>query len=335
MSYGSGHRHIRLIVAIVCSSFLVMGTVALNPQYVLQVLRSALSADNRQQLGFAPIAPPSLPAPSPLPTATPLPSVIAPAVATLAPTRAPTENPVAAAPPSTPDGQTRAARLPILMYHYISDPPANADSYRRDLSVPPREFEIQLAYLRDAGYTSITLDDLLQHLTAGHPLPDKPVILTFDDGYLDNYLYAFPLLRQYGFSGTFFVITSLLDEARPGYISWEQAQQMQENGMDIQSHSLSHPDLSGQSIALLQHEIAGSRQAIEAHLHKPVRFFAYPFGQYDRQVIDVLRSAGYQAAVTTMAGVVHTSTALFELARVRIHGTDDLDKFKATLDYSE
>jgi len=217
------------------------------------------------------------------------------------------------------------------MYHYISDPPAGADAVRRDLSTSPVQFEEQLYCLQQAGYTSITLEDLLAHLADGRPLPPKPIILTFDDGYADNFRYAFPLLLQYGFHGTFFVITRFLDEGRPGYITWEQAAQMQAKGMDIEAHSVSHPDLRGLSAESLRAEVAGASQAIAAHLQQPARFFCYPSGRYDAGTIAALKAAGYWGAVTTEAGVDHDSSRPFELSRVRIHGNTDLAGFKALL----
>jgi peptidoglycan/xylan/chitin deacetylase (PgdA/CDA1 family) len=270
--------------------------------------------------------------PSPSPTATetaaltdtPTAKLTATAAATLAPTV-----PVAAATAEV----ERTARVPILMYHYVSDPPADADRVRVDLSVTPRRFEEQLRYLKDAGYTCVSLSDLVRYLQEGTPLPPNPVVLTFDDGYVDNYLYAFPLLRQYGFRGTFFVITGFLDEQRHGYLSWEQAATMEENGMDVEPHSYTHTDLRGRSVDYLVWQIEGSREAIEAHLHKTAAFFCYPAGRYDAQTIAVLRSAHFQAAVTTNPGSDHTTSGLLELTRVRVHGGDAIEKFGALMEY--
>ncbi len=219
------------------------------------------------------------------------------------------------------------------MYHYVSDPPPDADDIRLDLSVPPSRFEAQLAYLKQAGYTSITLEDLVLNLTTGRPLPPKPIILTFDDGYVDNFLYAFPLLRQYGFTGTVFVVTQFLDQGLPAYLSWEQAQLMEANGMDIEAHGVTHDDLRGQPAAWQLEQVQGARASLEQHLHQPVRFFSYPFGHYDSSTISALRSAGFWASVTTEAGAVHSSGDLFELTRVRIHGGDALDRFEQILAY--
>jgi len=217
------------------------------------------------------------------------------------------------------------------MYHYVSEPPPDADTYRRDLSVTPENFEQQLRYLTDNGYTTITLKDLVYHLTLGDPLPERPVILTFDDGYRDNFLHAYRLLRRYNHVGTFFVVTGFIDENRPEYLTWGQVRVMQRGGMDFGSHSYTHPDLRDQTIDYLVWQIVGSQEAIAARIDEPVRFFSYPAGSYDQQVIDVLRSAGFWAAVTTQQGNWHTSDHMFELKRIRVRGDDSWEQFVAKL----
>ena len=129
------------------------------------------------------------------------------------------------------------------MYHYISVPPAGADIYRRDLSVTPALFESHLKYLTDAGYHAITLDDLLYALAQGRELPAKPVILTFDDGYEDNYTNAFPLLQKYNMVGHFFIISDFVNQERPGYMTWPQIEEMAAAGQRFGSHSRDHPNL--------------------------------------------------------------------------------------------
>ncbi len=227
-----------------------------------------------------------------------------------------------------PDETRRRIRVPILMYHYISVPPPDADIYRLDLSVAPERFAEQLFWLRENGYTAITLDALYEALARGAPLPPQPVILTFDDGYADAYDHAFRLLQEFGMSGTFFVVTDWLDGARTGYLTWAQAREMAAEGMAIESHSRTHPDLTnGCDAECLAHQIAGSLEAIEAATGKRPRFFCYPGGRYDDAVLDVLESAGVLAAVTTQAGTRHTSDALLELRRVRVRGTTALSEF--------
>jgi peptidoglycan/xylan/chitin deacetylase (PgdA/CDA1 family) len=101
------------------------------------------------------------------------------------------------------------------MYHYVSAPPVGAGAVRRDLSIAPEAFAEHLAYLQGAGYTAISLGDLVLALQTGAPLPERPVVLTFDDGYRDHYEHAYRLLREYGFTGTFFLTTSLIDQGNP------------------------------------------------------------------------------------------------------------------------
>lgn len=217
------------------------------------------------------------------------------------------------------------------MYHRVETPPRGANEVRVDLSVPPERFEQQLRYLKQEGYQSITLEDLALHLTRGAPLPEKPVILTFDDGYADAYVNAFPLLKRYGFSGTFFLISAMLDQGDPDFLSWEQVVEMHEAGMRFEPHSYNHPDLRNRGYQFLVFQILAPKEAIEARTGEPTHFFAYPSGRYDQFVIDVLRSANFWGAVTIEQGATHTADDLFTLRRVRVHGGDDLDTFIRTL----
>lgn len=219
------------------------------------------------------------------------------------------------------------------MYHYISVPPADADIYRRDLSVTPADFEAQLAWLRSQGYQSITLNDLVYHLSLGWPLPDRPVILTFDDGYRDNYTNAFPLLEKYGYVGTFFLVTAPIDFGDPAYMSWEMVKEMHRAGMDFQPHGYRHFDLHGKDIDFLIFEILAPKEAIEARIGETTYFFSYPSGSYDHQTVAVLQSAYFWGAVITEQGATHTSDALFELPRVRIRGGHTIQDFVDLMAY--
>src|SRR5207245_385131 len=129
---------------------------------------------------------------------------------------------------------------PIVMFHYIGSLPPNPDIFRKDLTASVDLFEGVLRYLTDQQATSVTLDDLTDHWAGGPELPKRSVILTFDDGYADAYDYAFPLLKQYGMVGTFYIITDFV--GRPGYLSWDQIAEMDAAGMSIGAHSLTHPD---------------------------------------------------------------------------------------------
>ena len=219
------------------------------------------------------------------------------------------------------------ARVPILMYHYVSELPLDADRYRRDLTVSPEGFYAQLEYLAGAGYHTITLTDLYLHLTQGYPLPEKPVVLTFDDGYVDAYEVVFPALLDHGFTGTFFVLATPAHFESPGYMTWAQMREMADAGMDIQAHGRDHVDLRGRSYDYLVYQILGVQEAIAHHTGRLPRFFCYPSGKHDGNVIAVLKSAGYWGAVTTEWGQVHTVENLFEMPRVRVRGADGLADF--------
>lgn len=275
--------------------------------------------------------PTSTPSPTPTltPTATPSPSLTPAFTPTPAPTKTPrpTNTPTPTSPPA-PDGVQRTVQVPILMYHYISDPPPGSDRYRLDLSTRPSDFEAQLAWLAENGYHTITLYDLYNHLVAGYLLPENPIVLTFDDGYIDAYESALPLLQKYDFVGSFFVLVGPADRGGDGqYLTWEQIEAMSEAGMDIELHGRDHSDLRNRSYEFLVYQIWGGKQAIEAHTQKPVHWFAYPSGRYDEAVIRVLKSADFWGALTTKPGQIHTTANLFELSRVRVRGTDSLKSF--------
>ncbi len=261
-----------------------------------------------------------------LPTSTPFPLPVA--TATPAPTSTPTP-----LPDLTADGTPRTLTVPILMYHYVSTPPDPSDTLRRDLSVTPEQFASHLAYLTENGYETISLYDLALALQTDVPLPEKPIILTFDDGYADHYTNAYPLLREYGCTGTFFVVTSYLDAELPEYVSWDQITEMYAGGMSIEPHSYNHADLRDRDIDYVIWQTLGPKEAIEARTGETVRFFCYPSGKYDDTVIDVLKSEHFWGALTTEQGAEHASDDIFRLQRIRVRGSYDADTLADVLSY--
>ena len=227
----------------------------------------------------------------------------------------------------TPVALADPVRVPILMYHYVSELPPNADRYRRDLTVSPENFKAQLQFLADAGYHAVTLTDLYLYLTQGYPLPEKPIVLTFDDGYRDAYEVVFPLLLDYGFTGTFFVLATPPHFEWPGYMTWTQIKELSDAGMDIQAHGRDHVDLRGRSYDYLVYQILGIQEAIQQHTGRLPRFFCYPSGKRDADVVAVLKSAGYWGAVTTEWGQAQSREKLFEMPRLRVRGAGTLESF--------
>lgn len=236
-------------------------------------------------------------------------------------------------PMPTPSGiYSWTLKVPILMYHYVSEPPPDSDIYRVDLSVPPDAFRQQMAYLKDNGYTPVDLYDLSTAIVAHTELPEKPIVITFDDGYLDNYENAFPILQEYGFKGTFFVITEFIDSGREGYMNWEMLEEMSRAGHRIESHSRTHPDLTTKSRDGLIWELLGSQETLAAHIGYKPRYFCYPGGTYNDETIQVLKELDYWGAVTTENGSWHGFNDRFEWRRVRLRNSTTIQEFARLTD---
>jgi peptidoglycan/xylan/chitin deacetylase (PgdA/CDA1 family) len=218
------------------------------------------------------------------------------------------------------------------MYHYISEPPPGSDAYRIDLSTTPDTFRQQMAYLRDNGFTTIDLYDLTMAITGQTELPEKPVLITFDDGYLDNYESAFPILREYGFEGTFFIVSEFVDRGREGYMTWPMIEEMAAAGHRIEPHSRTHPDLVGKTHEELVWEILGSLETITAHIGYQPRYFCYPGGAYDETTIKMLQELDFWGAVTTANGSWHGFDNRYEWRRLRLHNDTTMHDFVRLLD---
>jgi peptidoglycan/xylan/chitin deacetylase (PgdA/CDA1 family) len=242
----------------------------------------------------------------------------------MTPSLTPTPTATYPPPPSAVD-------VPILMYHYISELPPDPDVYRRDLTVPPDRLEAQLRYLQEQGYESVTLADIYATLTTGKPLPARPIVLTFDDGYKDAYTNALPLLQAYGYVGEFFVLATPAHYEAPQYMTWNDIRAMSDAGMSLQAHGRDHYDLTGRPYDFLVYQILGAREAVEAHTGRPVTFFCYPSGRYDTGAAAVVESAGYLGAVTTAWGTELRLDNRYAWPRIRIKGAWDLAQFASVL----
>jgi len=262
-----------------------------------------------------------------LPTPTPTPSP--------PPTPSPTQSPLPTlAPPVLVPGTpwTGPGKMPILMYHHVTDvaPVSNEEA---PLTVTDSEFARQLTYLRCAGYYSITLSQLFDAIYNGAALPEKPVVLTFDDGHRDAYTDAFPLLRSAGFGGTFSIVTQWV--GGPASVTWEQLREMVAGGMEIASHSVSHPDFGKQPDDVVRDQLSRSKRELEEKLGQPVSFFVYPAGepfrfgsaQRQAQVVPMVQEAGYRGAVTARWQLLQDPAAPFALNRVRVSRGIDIQTF--------
>lgn len=223
-------------------------------------------------------------------------------------------------PPASLPVPPTSLSVPILMYHYVSlNPRWPQDPIRTRLSVTPSAFATQLSYLQRAGYTTITLDDLVAALQDGAPLPDKPIILTFDDGYQDFFGNAYPLLQRFNDRATIYIITGKVGLA--GYMTWQELRDLAKSPLiTIGAHTRTHPDLRALTAWRSWDELKGSKTDLERGLGLPVRHIAYPSGEYDEAVLRQVAEIGFTTAVTTHEGESETIGQLLTLSRVRVNG---------------
>jgi len=224
--------------------------------------------------------------------------------------------------PAVPEKRT--ARVPILVYHHVSQSEPEGSPGLRRLTVTADVFAQQMQYLQDNGYHVITFSDLADYFEHGRELPTLPVIISFDDGWETQFEYALPSLERYHYPATFFVVTNYI--GRPGFISWPQLQTLLTDGMKIGSHSRSHPRLNRiRDSAKLWDQIYTSKTILESQLETPVEEFAYPYGLYNAKAAAAVRQAGYRAGRGCCSGIAHTSTDVFTLKAVMV--PNDMEKF--------
>jgi peptidoglycan/xylan/chitin deacetylase (PgdA/CDA1 family) len=213
---------------------------------------------------------------------------------------------------------------PVLLYHSVGD---DFDAPR---FVSVELFREQLQFLRDEGYTPITAAELDAIELDGKPRPSRPIVITFDDGYENFYQHAFPVLREFGFKATMFLVADKIgdDEAsrfsdRSSYLIWPEIERMRDWGIDFQSHSVTHARLKNVPDEQAAPEIIDSKRILEERLGKPVTIFAYPFGSNDLAARNLVEEAGYRTAYSVAAGL----NGRFQRLRISIHSTHDVDAF--------
>ena len=223
----------------------------------------------------------------------------------------------------------RSTFVPVLIYHHVKWLKPGDNAIERGLTILPDQFEAELRLLARSKYHTIDAAQLVAYLQSGRPLPTKPVALTFDDGYIDVFRTAYPELRRWHMTATFFIVPGFLDT--PRYMSWSQVLDMARHGMDIEAHSMTHPDLTTVPAARLRLEVTVSRQELEQRLHRSVRVFAYPYGAYNAAVLRAVAAAGYRAAFTTRQGWWASRDQMLTLPRVYVDLDDTLSIFAGRL----
>ncbi len=226
----------------------------------------------------------------------------------------------ASAPPGLP--------VPILMYHAITRAPAG--SSLPELFLPADQFNQQMAYLKAHGFHPVTLAQVWAYWAHGATLPVHPIVLSFDDGYRSQFETAARTLHRYNWPGVLNLIVAHLHEGTYG-LGEREVQRMIDWGWELDSHTLTHPDLTTVHGAALTAEVTGSRRQLQQHFGVPVAFFCYPAGAYDDEVVHAVAAAGYTAATTTNEGAADPSQGRFTLDRVRINGSTTVAEFAAQL----
>ena len=206
----------------------------------------------------------------------------------------------------------------VLNYHKVVDE-------HMSLSVPLADFEQHMKWLQEYGYTSITPEELYEFIVNGSELPEKPVLITFDDGYKDNYTNAYPIMKKYGFTGTIFVVTGFLG-VYDNYMTWEQAKELSDNGFSIESHTYSHKSMTEASDEEISKELTKSRDTIKNKLGIDADFMAYPTGTYNLHIAELVQKAGYKGAFTIKYDNVSRESNVYALERVPIFHTENTNK---------
>ena len=207
------------------------------------------------------------------------------------------------------------------MYHVINAPPAGVAF--PELFVRPVDFAGQMHWLAKHGYQAVTLYRVYEYWAADSPLPRRPIVISFDDGYLSQHIKALPVLRKLHWPG---VLNLKVNAVQKDNLPVWRVLDLKAAGWEIDAHTITHPDLTTVDDKRLWQEIRGSRVALRRMFRVPVDFFCYPSGRYNARVIAAVRRAGYLGATTTNYGVARPSD-LYTLSRIRVNGSDGVTGF--------
>jgi peptidoglycan/xylan/chitin deacetylase (PgdA/CDA1 family) len=233
---------------------------------------------------------------------------------------------VAAPYPSDSSAHTSAAaefkpeRIPVLNYHSITVDPGNR------AVITPAKFEAQMLYLSKNGYTTLTLQQFIDYMdNAAAAMPEKPVLLTFDDGYADNYEHAMPILKNLQFHATLFASPGTTEDGY--FLNWEQIKEMHAAGWDIQPHGMTHPHLPRLTAKKQAYEITEAKRQIEENLNIKASIFCYPYGERNATTLQLLQENGFQYAFTIDQGMTTRDQDRFLLKRLFVNGEETIEQW--------
>ncbi|MDI6812048.1 MAG: polysaccharide deacetylase family protein [Desulfitobacteriaceae bacterium] len=254
--------------------------------------------------------------------AKPTPAADAPASVSVGPSSATSNS-------TTPLQQARVpaqdiSALPVLYYHSVKVEQGN------ELCMPPNQLREQMNYLKEHGYQTISPAQMASFLKGEGILPEHPVLITFDDGYANNYTDAYPILKEFGFTATVFMISGALDSS--GFLSTRQIQELSTNGWTIGGHTKNHEHLPQLDAAHQAQEMKDSKAVLEQKLGRPVSVFAYPYGEYNAQVKKAVQDDGYALAFTTERGWAKQGADPLLLHRVYLYANMGLQEFQRRIE---
>jgi len=217
----------------------------------------------------------------------------------------------------------------ILMYHSVGD-------NNVFFTVRPNEFRRQMDYLKNNQYRVISLAELVDALKSDKPLSKKTAVLTFDDGYKDNHYNVFPVLKEYNFPATIFLASGLVGKEISNsqgislpILSWKEIEEMDKSGLiDFEPHTANHIRLDQVDVDQARREIIDSKKIIEQKLNKECRFFAYPGGRHNQEIVRILKNSGFESARGVTNGYIFKGDDLFFLKKVPVRLNTSLFLFK-------
>lgn len=216
------------------------------------------------------------------------------------------------------------AKVPILIYHHVREVKSTDSLNDQTFIVAPENFKQQMEYLGDNGFTPISFGNLVDYFSGDFLLPEKPIIISLDDGVINHYENAWPILKDNNLTATFFIFPNPIGKS-PNYMNWEQLQELVGANMEIGSHGWYHLYLDKISPTELNKELVESKAVLEQRLGIKVRSLAYPFGEYNDTIKQAVKVAGYETARDIINGAEHTPASLYNLKGYFI--TNDFSRF--------
>jgi peptidoglycan/xylan/chitin deacetylase (PgdA/CDA1 family) len=223
--------------------------------------------------------------------------------------------------------KTNKKGLTILTYHSISN------EIEPDETVTPKEFEKQLQYIKE-NYKVISLEEAVEYIQTDIEKISGSIVITFDDGYRDNYRHAYPLLKKYNFPATIFLVSDFINSNSSKYLSPSEIDEMKSNNISFGSHTISHRILTRLRNEEIIREIRDSKDILESQLCQRINSFAYPVGtraDFNDEIMEIVRTSKYACACSNVYGINGNTTNIFALKRIGIETSDNFFIFKKKL----